>query len=428
MGINSPILATLVAVWLIPMTVQLPVPGEPAASTRTAASLDDAEKLMQTQRFAEAEKKLQILAAEQAKNPQFWFDLGFAQSHQKKTAEAISSYRKAVRLAPTWFEANLNLGLALAQSGDSAGAVPVLHHAVELKPVNGGKQALSKAWEALADVLAQSDPRGAAGAYDKAADMNPETTDSSLKAGRMLQKAGDLAAAEQHFRSAAIKENPEAMVLLINLLNLQKRYSEAKDWLERYIAKEPHDNQARVQLAKLFSAEGKYQDAIAVLEPGEKSSSSPELKRQLADLYLASKKYQQAEPMFRDLVQKNGSDAELHFGLGIALLYQLKYADAESELIQGLKLKSNSPEAYEHLADAASANNHYPLAIQALDARSKYLPETPRTIFIRAICYDHLRMTKRAIANYKQFLTVAGGKFPDQEFQARHRLKALEPE
>ena len=120
MGINSPILATLVAVWLISMTVQLPVPGEPAVSTRTAASLDDAEKLMQTQRFAEAEKKLQILAAEQAKNPQFWFDLGFAQSHQKKTAEAISSYRKAVRLAPTWFEANLDLGLALAQSKATA--------------------------------------------------------------------------------------------------------------------------------------------------------------------------------------------------------------------------------------------------------------------------------------------------------------------
>ncbi|MGH9565930.1 MAG: tetratricopeptide repeat protein, partial [Candidatus Angelobacter sp.] len=185
--------------------------------------------------------------------------------------------------------------------------------------------------------------------------------------------------------------------------------------------------QARVELAKLFSSEGKYQDAIAVLESGEKSSSSPGLKRQLADLYLESKQYQHAEPMFRELLKNNGSDAELHFGLGIALLYQLKYADAESELIQGLKLKPNSPEAYGHLADAANANSQYPLAIQALDARSTYLPETPRTIFIRATCYDHLRMTKEAIMNYKRFLMVAGGKYPDQEFQARHRLKALEP-
>jgi hypothetical protein len=37
-------------------------------------------------------------------------------------------------------------------------------------------------------------------------------------------------------------------------------------------------------------------------------------------------------------------------------------------------------------------------------------------------------MYKPAAANYKLFLEVAGGKFPDQEFQARHRLKAILPD
>jgi hypothetical protein len=37
-------------------------------------------------------------------------------------------------------------------------------------------------------------------------------------------------------------------------------------------------------------------------------------------------------------------------------------------------------------------------------------------------------MYKPAAANYKLFLGVAGGKFPDQEFQARHRLKAILPD
>jgi hypothetical protein len=36
-------------------------------------------------------------------------------------------------------------------------------------------------------------------------------------------------------------------------------------------------------------------------------------------------------------------------------------------------------------------------------------------------------MYKPAAENYKLFLAAAGGKYPDQEFQARHRLKAIQP-
>ena len=52
-----------------------------------------------------------------------------------------------------WFEANLNLGLALAKSSNFAQAAPVLRNAVQLKPTTGGEQALSKAWFALGQVL-----------------------------------------------------------------------------------------------------------------------------------------------------------------------------------------------------------------------------------------------------------------------------------
>jgi hypothetical protein len=37
-------------------------------------------------------------------------------------------------------------------------------------------------------------------------------------------------------------------------------------------------------------------------------------------------------------------------------------------------------------------------------------------------------MFKPAAENYKKFLAIAAGKFPDQEFQAKHRLKAIQPE
>jgi len=50
-----------------------------------------------------------------------------------------------------------------------------------------------------------------------------------------------------------------------------------------------------------------------------------------------------------------------------------------------------------------------------------------RHAFLRATAYDSLRLYKPAATNYKLFLAAAAGKFPDQEFQARHRLKAIEP-
>jgi tetratricopeptide (TPR) repeat protein len=428
MGTSKRIFVLLIPLSLAPAWAQKPARHSSPAQTSAQNPLDPAEKLLQSGRFNEAEEKLQALASLQSKNPQFWFDLGFAQSHQEKTKEAVGSYQKAAELAPKWFEANLNLGLALAKSGDNAAAITALRHAVELKPTSEGKLAVSRAWESLADVLQSSDPKAAAEAYDKAAELNPSAAELSLNAARMLQKSGDLAQAEQHYRAAANAGNSQAMALLINLLNQQKRYPEAEDWLHRYIAQNPKDTQAPALEAKALGAQNKYDEAIAVLETAEKSSPSPGQERQLAGLYLQAKKYQQAEPLFRTLLQQNASDPDLHYGLGLALLYQLKYAAAESELLQAVKLKPDFADAYAYLADAARENKDYPLAIQALDARARFLQETPGTIFTRAICYDNLRMTKQAIASYKQFLTVAAGKFPDQEFQARHRLKAIEPE
>jgi len=67
------------------------------------------------------------------------------------------------------------------------------------------------------------------------------------------------------------------------------------------------------------------------------------------------------------------------------------------------------------------------MVIRALDERAKFLPEIPVGYFLRATAYDHLHDLKNASANYHRFLEVADGKFPDQEWQAKHRLIAIEP-
>ena len=69
---------------------------------------------------------------------------------------------------------------------------------------------------------------------------------------------------------------------------------------------------------------------------------------------------------------------------------------------------------------------NWELVLKALEVRAKLLPEIPASYFLRATAYDHLQDFKDAATNYHQFLQVADGKYPDQEWQARHRLVAIE--
>ena len=149
--------------------------------------------------------------------------------------------------------------------------------------------------------------------------------------------------------------------------------------------------------------------------------------RVLAGLYAENKQYAEAGKLFQQLVEQSPRDAELHWNYGEALLHQHNYADAEAELIKALQLNSRLADAYWELAYAADQNKHYELAIRVLDARARLLPETAATYWLRATSYDSLGVYKPAAANYKLFLAASAGKSPDQEFQARHRLKAIEP-
>ena len=46
----------------------------------------------------------------------------------------------------------------------------------------------------------------------------------------------------------------------------------------------------------------------------------------------------------------------------------------------------------------------------------------------RAIMLDKTKQFKPALENYQQFLATAAGKYPDEEFQARQRVRIIEKE
>jgi tetratricopeptide (TPR) repeat protein len=432
MGIIKVIATALLATLALPALAQTRPSHKPrpqsTADDRADDALKDAESLLQKQQYPQAEEKLQAIVTQQSENPQAWFDLGFAQSHQSKTAEAIVSYKKAAQLDPKWFEAQQNLGLALAKSGDLPAATAALKIAVTLKPTVGGPQALASAWLSLAQVTEEGQPQEALAAYQKAAELDPTKSEAQLGAARLAERSGNAAAAEQQYLKLAAAGNNDSIERLIGLYLKQKRFADAESWLRKYIAANPQSTPAQLQLGKLLAAQGKTQEAIATLEPLYKAAPDPKIARDLATLYLETKQYPAAADLLGPLVAQSPTDAQLHLDYGTALMHQLKYAQAQAVLLKAVQLKPNLVEAYFDLGYAAEQNKNYELTIRALEARAKLQPETPATYFLRATAYDNLRMYKPAAANYKLFLGVAGGKFPDQEFQARHRLKAILPD
>ena len=90
------------------------------------------------------------------------------------------------------------------------------------------------------------------------------------------------------------------------------------------------------------------------------------------------------------------------------------------------KLDSASADAWTGIAFSASKLHQPNVAIHALTMRSKFLPDVPATYFLWATSYDTLNDRVAAITYYHHFLESSGGKFPDQEWQARQRLLVLE--
>ncbi len=179
----------------------------------------------------------------------------------------------------------------------------------------------------------------------------------------------------------------------------------------------------------MLAAQGKNDDAIAEIQTALKlAPADADAQRDLAGLYASAGKNDLAESAYRALAAAQPKDPELHRGLGKALLLQKKFPEAEQEFLTAVRLKRDWPDVYVDLAFAANENKNYDLTIRALNGRSLLNAEMPPLcFFLRASAYDHLRDYKPAALDYHRFLDVANGKYPDQEWQARHRLIAIEP-
>jgi tetratricopeptide (TPR) repeat protein len=393
------------------------------------AEVAQAESAIEKKDYATAEALLKKVTDRQPANYQAWFDLGFVYNALGRTDDSIAAYRKSVAAKPDIFESNLNLGLMLVKH-KQPDAEAFLQAATRLKPESHVDEGRARAWLALAQVKEDSDPAQALEAYRQASALQPKDPEPRLLAGKLLESQNKFADAEEQYKQALTLDpsSQDALVGLANVYMRGQRFPEAEEYLRKVVSQRPNESAPHIELGRVLAADQKYDDAIAELQAGLKiAPNDASAQRDLADVYLSAGKYSEAEALYRSLLAAHPNDAELHHQLGQTFMKLKKFPAAEQEYLSTVKLKPDWGLAYGDLAVAANETQDYPLAIKALDMRAKFLPEIPVGYFLRATAYDHLRDYHQAAANYHLFLQVANGKYPDQEWQARHRLITIEP-
>lgn len=347
------------------------------------------------------------------------FDLALQLSIDGKDAEAIPEYRKVLELMPDLYEAHINLGQVLLRSKNPTEALPHLKRAHEQKPAEF-RPAYYFA-EALFDLgqFAEAVP-----VYGEAAAIDGNFATAELGWGRSLVRLDKRSEATPHYRKA-VALDADLKSFLLELAQAHEDKGEMEAAVAIY--REFPENPAAVEHVGLLALRaGQDKEAIAALESVVKTSPTQANRLALAQAYVRQKDLVRAEPMLAKLSAENGTFDNKMFYARV-LRDQRKIKEAAQQFYEATKLRPAAADAWSEFAGMLILDEQFPQALLALDKVRELGVEKDGHIFFRATTLDRLNQKKEALEYYQRFLDVSKTN-PDQEFQARQRVRILQLE
>jgi len=292
------------------------------------------------------------------------FNKALALSQEHKDDEAIAEYRRTLELKPGLFEANANLGILLLRNKRPQDALAFLKAAAEAKP-------------------------------------NDQRT--SFYYADALLATGDLEEARRRY--SADPQSPAAKSGLLNVAAALERAGKTSE---------------AVAIYKLYPDDPAVHTRAAELEKVDHLA--------LADKYREDKDTAKMLEQLRLAVVSDPKNFDTRMSLGRALRDNRQLLPAAEQFFAATKLKPDAAEAWNELASALIVSEKYAEGLAALDHVRALHKEIPGDFFLRAITLDKLQQRPQALEAYRQFLDADGNAHPDQEFQARQRMRIIEKE
>lgn len=206
----------------------------------------------------------------------------------------------------------------------------------------------------------------------------------------------------------------EAALQLARLYRLQNQHEKAGEVLRGVLEREPENEAAVEQLTQLLLDMGKSAEAIALLERIVNRSSTPTLLDLLGDAYTQMHDAAQAEQAFRRAVEAEPGEANHRRGLAQALLAQEKLPAALEQYKKLSELEPDDPENYLRMAQIHRQLRQLDLAEENLLRAKQRAPGSLEVIYHEAMIYeaqgrfdDAIRVLSDAVAGIKSQTSLA---------------------
>lgn len=390
------------------------------------SDLAAAGRALEAGKYAEAAAVLEKIVAADPKDFRARFNLAFAYSQLNRDSEAIENYTKVAEQQPDLVPARLNLGILLLRQKQPAAAVVHLEAAAEKRPQDFRTQFYFG--EAL---LGAGQSERAAAAYRKALELDPRSGEAVLGLARTLARSGQLEAArEQYLR--AVQLDPQFNDALLELGDLMEQKQQPAQALELYLEflkTKPEAVSVRERAGVILLHQKRYGEAVEHLEASVRQNPTAANQAALAQGYIMTKQTAKAIPLLRAAVAAEPATTDLRFRLGTALLETGDLAGAAHEYMAVVEKEPGNREAWNGLGFTLYKMDNFPGAMKALErARQLYgdgAQEPAGNHYLRAIMLDRAKQYPAALENYVKFLEAAGGKYPDDEFKARQRVRII---
>ncbi|MBV9503482.1 MAG: tetratricopeptide repeat protein [Acidobacteriia bacterium] len=386
-----------------------------------AATSTDGMKALEEGRYEAAAQSFRQATASDPADYAAHFNLALAYSFLEKDTDAIAEYRKVLELKPGLYEAELNQGILLLRQKRPADAIPLLEAAVAQKP----KEFRPRYY------LAESQSAGgklpeAVESYRAALELDGKSAGAQLGMGRALARQEKLAEAAPYFRAAAQLD----AAFHDSLLELAALYEKAGQKPEAVaLYRQFSDNPAAQEhLGALLLDSKQYPEAVPVLEEAYTKSPTEANRVALAIAYVFTEQPEKAGPLLEKAVAEEPANFDLRIMYAHALRDRKQYQQAAQQFSAALKLKPDAAHTWDELGSVLYLAEDSQAALAAFERAHQLGENTSGNWFLRAIILDKAHQLKPALEAYRQFLALSENRNPDQEWQARQRVRILERE
>lgn len=302
----------------------------------------------------------EALQRHQPREPQFYFELGWALAEDGSLGRAVDYYRAALERDPDFVPALRGLGAALIKLGRPDEAIGVLENAL----------ALDHRDPATLSELARARYRSgrldqAIAALEQALGLDPDLVEAHDLLGSILLESGRLERAETAVREA-LRRQPDlasAHVNLGNLLVARGRVAEAEYHFYKAVALAPSLAVARYSLGALLAGGGRFDEAGAQIAAAlELNPNFAEAHEVQGNLRARKGDWRRAVDSYRQALRLRPGFGRARVGLGLALAATGDLEGARAQLAQAasdpdISVRSEAADLLASLSESSQRKN-----------------------------------------------------------------------